>query len=268
MIPSKENSLVKILRRFLTSSQNLKVPLAFVAGTAIGVAGGWSTHAQQAATTPAFIVSEADEITDSTKVAAYGSKVGATLAPFAGHYHFVMAGGTPHTLDGFDAPKGLVAIAFDSAEQAGLVRLSRLSGYPPAAARLRERAHVCRGRSLAVSERYFDGRSFDGISQQGWLMKILKRFLALTHEFRTGRHDDQRLREELEEHLRLQTAENLRAGMPPSEARRQAILKFGGVGTVREDYHAEASLPFFETLLLFCKTVGRGTLLYQGTAKV
>jgi hypothetical protein len=65
----------------------------------------------------------------------------------------------------------------------------------------------------------------------------------------TRRRDDQRLREEMEEHLALQTAENLRAGMTPSEARREAILKFGAVGTIREEYHSEVSLPFIETLL-------------------
>jgi putative ABC transport system permease protein len=53
----------------------------------------------------------------------------------------------------------------------------------------------------------------------------------------------------MEEHLALQTAENLRAGMSPAEARRQAVLKFGAVGTIREDYHAEQGLPFIETLL-------------------
>jgi putative ABC transport system permease protein len=76
--------------------------------------------------------------------------------------------------------------------------------------------------------------------------------------------DDRRLREEMEEHLQMQTAENIRAGLSPSEARRQAVLKFGGVGTVREDYHAETSLPFLETLLhdlrfalrLFAKSPG------------
>jgi hypothetical protein len=53
----------------------------------------------------------------------------------------------------------------------------------------------------------------------------------------------------MEEHLALQTAENLRAGMTPAEARRQAVLKFGAVEAVREDYHAEQGLPFIDNLL-------------------
>ena len=67
--------------------------------------------------------------------------------------------------------------------------------------------------------------------------------------FATGRQDDQRLREELAEHLALQTEENLRTGMRPAEARRQAVLKLGAVQAVRENYHAEQGLPLMENLL-------------------
>src|SRR6202453_3562736 len=83
----------------------------------------------------------------------------------------------------------------------------------------------------------------------GFDMRLLRRFLARLKNFATGRRDDQRLREEMEEHLALQAEENLRAGMNAAEARRQAVMNFGGVGTVREDYHAEQSLPFFENLI-------------------
>ncbi len=60
-------------------------------------------------------------------------------------------------------------------------------------------------------------------------MRFLRRFLARLKNFATGRRDDKRLREEMEEHLALQTEENLRAGMNMEEARRQAVMKFGGV---------------------------------------
>jgi len=80
-------------------------------------------------------------------------------------------------------------------------------------------------------------------------MRILRRSVARLENFVMGRRGDQRLREEMEEHLAMQTEENLRAGMSPAEARRQAVLKFGAVEAVREDYHDEQGLPFFENLL-------------------
>ncbi len=54
--------------------------------------------------------------------------------------------------------------------------------------------------------------------------------------------------------LALQTEENLRAGMPTAEARRQAVLKFGAVEAVSEHHHAEHSLPIFENLRATCGT--------------
>ena len=80
-------------------------------------------------------------------------------------------------------------------------------------------------------------------------MRFLRRFLARLKNFAAGRRDNQRLREEMEEHLAGQTEENLRAGMTPAEARRQAVLKFGAVQAVRENYHAEQGLPLMENLL-------------------
>jgi predicted permease len=80
-------------------------------------------------------------------------------------------------------------------------------------------------------------------------MRSLRRLSARVKNFARNRQSAQRLREEMEEHLTLQTEENIRTGMAPDEARRQALLKFGAVGTVAEDYHAEQGLPFFENLL-------------------
>jgi predicted permease len=81
-------------------------------------------------------------------------------------------------------------------------------------------------------------------------MKPVKRFLTRLLKSALKRRDDKRLQEEMEEHLALQTADNLRAGLSPSEARRQALLKFGAVEAIREKYWAEGGLAFVETLLL------------------
>ena len=81
-------------------------------------------------------------------------------------------------------------------------------------------------------------------------MKSLRRFFTRLSNFTTGRRADRRLREEMAEHLALQTEENLRAGMPNAEARRQAALKLGAVQAIRELHHAEQGLPLAENLLV------------------
>ena len=50
-------------------------------------------------------------------------------------------------------------------------------------------------------------------------MKSLHRFFARLSNLAVGSRADQRWREEMEEHLALQTEENLRAGMAVAEAR-------------------------------------------------
>jgi predicted permease len=79
-------------------------------------------------------------------------------------------------------------------------------------------------------------------------VKFLRRFFTRFSNFAAGRRADQRLHEELAEHLAFQTDENLRTGMSPGEARRQAVLKLGAAEAIREDHHAEHSLPFVENL--------------------
>jgi uncharacterized protein (DUF1330 family) len=97
---------------------NYKLPVAALAGLLVGAAGNSAIHGQQAKTPPVYLISEADAVTDPTAIKNYGAKVPETLAPFSGHYHFVVAGGKVESLDGDAPPKGIVVIAFDSSEQA------------------------------------------------------------------------------------------------------------------------------------------------------
>jgi uncharacterized protein (DUF1330 family) len=94
---------------------NYKLAVAVLASLAIGAAGGRMIHADQVKTAPAYIISEADVITDPIAIKKYGEKVSETFAPFSGHYHFL--GGNVQSLDG-EAPQGIVVIAFDTVEQA------------------------------------------------------------------------------------------------------------------------------------------------------
>jgi predicted permease len=80
-------------------------------------------------------------------------------------------------------------------------------------------------------------------------MRTLRRFLKRLVFWTRTSQDEDRLKSEIEEHLALQTAENLHAGLSPAEARRQAVLKFGAVEAIKEDYRSERGLPFVESLL-------------------
>jgi macrolide transport system ATP-binding/permease protein len=80
-------------------------------------------------------------------------------------------------------------------------------------------------------------------------MRLLRRMWRRLSNFVSRNGGEQRLREEMEEHVRMQTEENLRAGLTPGEARRQALLKWGAGEAVRERYHAEKGLPGIETMV-------------------
>src|SRR5579872_5647922 len=79
-------------------------------------------------------------------------------------------------------------------------------------------------------------------------MKFLRRILTRLRNLLSSQSNDDRLLEEIQEHLSRQTEENIRSGMPLIEARRQAILKFGPVETIHEQYHAEKGLPLIESI--------------------
>lgn len=54
---------------------------------------------------------------------------------------------------------------------------------------------------------------------------------------------------EIESHLQLHIDDNLRAGMNPVQARREAMLRLGGVESVKENYRDRSRIPVLETLL-------------------
>lgn len=80
-------------------------------------------------------------------------------------------------------------------------------------------------------------------------MKSLRRLLARLRSLPTSQAQDDRLREEIEEHIALQTAENLRAGLSAIEARRQALVRFGGVQQTLEQHRESRGLPRLELLM-------------------
>ena len=78
-----------------------------------------------------------------------------------------------------------------------------------------------------------------------WLRGWSQRFAGL---FRKPRRDAE-FAAELESHLQLHIEDNLRAGMTPEAARRDAIMKLGGVEQTKEKYRDHRGLAFLEALL-------------------
>jgi predicted permease len=72
---------------------------------------------------------------------------------------------------------------------------------------------------------------------------LLSRFRALL----SGRRLDEDFDAELRAHLVLLTDENIRRGMAPDEAARQAHLRLGGVAQLEERHRDDRSLPLIET---------------------
>ena len=72
-----------------------------------------------------------------------------------------------------------------------------------------------------------------------------RRVLAL---FR-GKQLDHELDEEISTHLSLAMEENLRRGMSPDEARRQALVQFGGPQQAKENHREARSLPVLDGVL-------------------
>jgi hypothetical protein len=72
--------------------------------------------------------------------------------------------------------------------------------------------------------------------------------LRLVALFDRARHE-RNLAAELESHIALHIDDNLRAGMTPVEARRQALLKLGGVAQVQERVRARRGMPMLENLI-------------------
>ncbi len=70
---------------------------------------------------------------------------------------------------------------------------------------------------------------------------------AFTSVFRRG--SDEALDEELQSHIDMAIEWNLRRGLTPEQARRQALLDFGGVEQTRQQYRDQRGLPMLQSTL-------------------
>jgi putative ABC transport system permease protein len=79
-------------------------------------------------------------------------------------------------------------------------------------------------------------------------MNYLRAFFSRIAGMFTGNSVDDDLREEMQAHLEMETAEFVRRGMSPGEARRQAMLASGGMTQAAEAVRAQRGLPWLESL--------------------
>src|SRR5688500_7852598 len=77
-------------------------------------------------------------------------------------------------------------------------------------------------------------------------MSALKGFAARMRALFHREVAEADLDDEIRFHIEHETAENVRRGMSPTDARRAALVAFGGVTRAKEDHRAVRGLPWFE----------------------
>jgi putative ABC transport system permease protein len=80
-------------------------------------------------------------------------------------------------------------------------------------------------------------------------MRYLRAALARISGFFSGQPANDDLRDELQSHLDMETAENIRRGMNPDDARRQALMASGGLTQAAEAVHDQRGLPWIDGLV-------------------
>jgi predicted permease len=80
-------------------------------------------------------------------------------------------------------------------------------------------------------------------------MKQLRAWIVRLVGMLPNRQKERELADEIEGHLQMHIDDNLRAGMTPEQARREAILKLGGVEPTKEAYRDRSTMPFLDNLL-------------------
>src|SRR5215467_12842685 len=87
------------------------------------------------------------------------------------------------------------------------------------------------------------------VEEAGSFMKTLRAWFHRLGGMFNQKRREREFAAEMESNLEMHVADNVRSGMSPGEARRQALIHFGGINTARDSYHQQSGLPFLETLL-------------------
>jgi putative ABC transport system permease protein len=73
----------------------------------------------------------------------------------------------------------------------------------------------------------------------------MRRWLRRSADLFNSRRRDVELADEIESHLAMHTEDNIRRGMPPEAARRNALLRLGNPASLQEQYRAQRGFPLF-----------------------
>src|SRR4249920_685132 len=84
-------------------------------------------------------------------------------------------------------------------------------------------------------------------SCEGVSMKV-RAWFAKMFGFLNSQKQEQEFAEELESHLQMHIEDNLKSGMTPDEARRQAVIKLGGIEQTKERHRDQRKIPLLEII--------------------
>ena len=77
-------------------------------------------------------------------------------------------------------------------------------------------------------------------------MKHIRAWLLRVGGLFTVSRRDRELGDELASHLQMHIDDNIRAGMTPADARRHALVRLGGISSVREQYRERGGVPVLQ----------------------
>ena len=80
-------------------------------------------------------------------------------------------------------------------------------------------------------------------------MKTLRAWISRFTGLFSKESRDRDFADEIESHLQMHIDDNIRSGMSPELARRDALLKLGGVVSTQQAYRERSTIPFIENLL-------------------
>src|SRR4029453_18074829 len=81
------------------------------------------------------------------------------------------------------------------------------------------------------------------------MFTLLKHCLSRVRAFIAARNMDGDFEQELESHLTMMTEDNVRRGMSPEQARRDALIRIGGATSLQERHRAVRGLPSIDAVV-------------------